>query len=434
METARMATSTKKHGERRSTRALRRDEKRLLAVLGLPTFGLALAITLVSTYVSKIAHGLTSSTIEIGVIVGAEGFVALFVPLIAGTWSDQLRSRYGGRLPFLFAGTPVVAAGLVLIGFVHSLLALALVVLLFFFAYFVAYEPYRALYPDLIDDEVEGRAQSTQALWRGAGTGLALLGGGLLLSLGRPVPFIGAAFVLVAAVLVFTAGLRRTGVRYQRAGARASLRDNARHLRALVAEHPALRAFLLANGLWELTLGALKSFIILYITVGLGRKLTVASIAVGVVALIILASTPVSGKLADRFGRMRTMRIALFVYGLGLLVPLFTPTIPIVIAAVPFVAFGGGVLMTLPYALLAPMMPDSEHGALTGFYSLSRGIGTMLGPILAGVAIEVFKSPLASTHGYAAMWGVCSVSALASIPLLSKIREHERDRHALSRS
>jgi len=407
--------------EERSSRPLRSDEKRLLAVLGLPTFGLALSITLVSTYVSKVAHGLTSSTIAIGAIVGGEGVVALFVPLIVGTWSDQLRTRFGGRLPFLFAGVPVVAAALVLIGFVHSLLGLGLVVLLFFFAYFVAYEPYRALYPDLVDDEVEGRAQSTQALWRGAGTGLALLGGGLLLSLGRPVPFIGAAFVLVGAVVVFAGALRRAGVRQQKAGKPAGLRDNARHLRELVAGHPELRAFLFANGLWELTLGALKSFIILYITIGLGKRLSVASIAVGVVALVILASTPVSGKLGDRFGRARTMRIALFVYGAGLLVPLFTRSIPVIVASVPFVAFGGGVLMTLPYALLAPMMPDSEHGALTGFYSLSRGLGTMLGPILAGIAIELLKSPLASTHGYAAIWAVCSASALASIPLLGKI-------------
>ena len=51
-------------------------------------------------------------------------------------------------------------------------------------------------------------------------------------------------------------------------------------------------------------------------------------------------------------------------------------------------AFGGGVTMSLPYALLIPMMPRGAHGAVTGLYSVSRGLGTALGPLLGGVAIQ----------------------------------------------
>jgi hypothetical protein len=85
----------------------------------------------------------------IGLIVGAEGFLALFV---------------------------------------------------FFLAYFVAYEPYRALYPDLVSDEIAGRGQSTQAVWRGAGTGLALVGGGLLYGVGRAAPFLASAVLAAVSI------------------------------------------------------------------------------------------------------------------------------------------------------------------------------------------------------------------------------------------
>lgn len=168
-----------------------------LALLGFPTFGLALSITLVSTYLPKVARQFTTSTTVIGVIVGAEGLMALWVPLVAGTWSDGVRSRLGARLPFVLAGVPVVVGGLVLMAFVQSLAALALAAGVFFVGYFVAYGPYRALYPDLVEDQVTGRAQSIQALWRGAGTGIALVGGGVLLSIGRPVPFLFAAAILL---------------------------------------------------------------------------------------------------------------------------------------------------------------------------------------------------------------------------------------------
>jgi hypothetical protein len=53
-------------------------------------------------------------------------------------------------------------------------------VAVFFVGYFIAYEPYRAFYPDLVGDEVAGRAQSTQAVWRGVGTGLAVCGAAAL--------------------------------------------------------------------------------------------------------------------------------------------------------------------------------------------------------------------------------------------------------------
>src|SRR5919202_2849829 len=177
-------------GRRASGRALRSGEKRTLVVLGLPTFGMALSVTTVSTYLSRVVEQFTSSTVLIGLILGGEGIVALFLPLVVGSWSDKLRTRIGGRLPFLIAGTPVMVVTLGLMGALSSLPAIAIATLAFFAGYFTAYEPYRALYPDLTADEIQGRAQSTQALWRGAGTGLALVGGGLLLAVAQPIPFI----------------------------------------------------------------------------------------------------------------------------------------------------------------------------------------------------------------------------------------------------
>ena len=77
--------------------------------------------------------------------------------------------------------------------------------------------------------------------------------------------------------------------------------------------------------------------------------------------------------------------------------------------------------MTLPYAILMPLMPDDAHGAITGFYSLSRGLGVMLGPLLAGATIQLAGGAFPSTHGYAAMWIVTSAAVLASIPLLGRL-------------
>jgi MFS family permease len=78
--------------------------------------------------------------------------------------------------------------------------------------------------------------------------------------------------------------------------------------------------------------------------------------------------------------------------------------------------------MTLPYAVLMPLMDDEEHGTLTGFYSLSRGVGTALGPLIAGAAISALSGAFTATKGYQAMWGVCAVAVLASLVPLRALR------------
>jgi MFS family permease len=181
-----------------------------------------------------------------------------------------------------------------------------------------------------------------------------------------------------------------------------------------------------ANALWELSLASLKTFVVLFLTLGVGLSLGTTVAIIGAVALLVLVAAPVSGKLGDRVGKTRVVTAALWVYGIGLLVPFMTQSVWIVLPAMPLIAFGGGMILTLPYAILMPLMPEREHGILTGFYSFSRGIGILLGPLLAGAAIGLLRDPLQTTGGYAAMWLVCSVSILATIPLMTPLRRREQ--------
>jgi MFS family permease len=397
-------------------RTLQRSELRILAILGVPTFALALAITTVSTYLPVLAKDFSDSSIVIGLLIGGEGLIALWLPLVVGSWSDRLRTPLGSRLPFILGASPVLVVALAVLGYVDSIAAAAIVVAVFFVAYFVAYEPYRALYPDLVDDEIAGRAQSSQAIFRGLGTFLALVGGGLLISISDPLPFLATALIVGLTMGAFCVA----GVRYRRRERpvqEEAVGEVVRRVADLVRGRRELQAFLVANALWELALSALKTFVVLYVTETLGLSLAGSSLAIGVAASVILVGAVVSGKLGDKLGRARVLRVALVVYGLGLLVP-FASTVPWVVAlAAPLVAFGGGVTMSLPYALLMPMMPRGAHGAVTGLYSLSRGVGTSLGPLLAGVAIQ------AAGGDYRWTWLVCGAAILVSLPVMAPLRD-----------
>jgi MFS family permease len=415
-------------------RRLTRRELRILGLLGIPTYALALAITLVTTYMPPLAKQFVGSTVVIGVIVGLEGLLALWLPLVVGTWSDRLRTRFGARLPFLAMATPVAAAALLVVGFVRTLPALFLAAFVFFFAYFWAYEPYRAMYPDAIPEEIAGRSQSSQAVFRGLGTGSALLGGGLLLGLAEPAPFVAGAAVLVVAMVAFAWALRR----YSTAGETQREREDhdeddqglsavARHVRDLVAQRPDLRAYMAANALWELALGALKTFVILYLTKGLGFGTAVAALIVGGVALVVLAGSVVAGKLGDRFGELPVMGGAMVVFGVPVVAAAFVTNHAILLSLTIVAAVGGGAIMSLPYGILIPLMSDEDHGTLTGLYSMSRGVGTALGPLLTGAAVTLLGGTLTATHGYGAMWLVVGAGALLSIWPVRRLSRRSRD-------
>ena len=69
----------------------------LLLLLGLPTFGLAFAISMLTTYGPVILIKLTDSTSKVGLLLGAEGALALFVPIVSGALSDRLEGTPSAR-------------------------------------------------------------------------------------------------------------------------------------------------------------------------------------------------------------------------------------------------------------------------------------------------------------------------------------------------
>jgi MFS family permease len=407
---------------------LEHDERTKLALLGVPTFALALSVTTVTAYLPVLSRRFVDSNLVIGVLLAMQGLLALWLPLLAGVASDRIRTRIGGRLPLLLAAAPVGAIALVAMGLVRSLWAMIPVATVFFAAYFIAYEPYRALYPDLVKEEVAGRSQSSQAIWRGAGTGLALIGGGLLFSIGAALPFVLAALILVLGIAGFSRAVVRRGVPLRPAPERTP-REAFFHLFELLRESRALRNFLAANALWELSLAALQTFVVLYVSQGLGYGTGVAALFIGAAALVVLVGAALSGPLGDRMGNPVLLAMTLPFYGLGLLVPLLGTEVWLLVPACVLVGLGGGVVMSLPYAVLIPLMPESDHGSVTGLYSASRGVGISLGPLLAGLAVSALSGVFAGTQGYTAMWLVCGLAILLSLWPLHRMRQALADAH-----
>lgn len=397
-------------------RRLSGDERRTYLLLGVPALGLGLAATTLTAYLPVLARELTTSHFLIGGVVGGEGLIALLLPVCVGAASDRVHTRLGPRLPFLLATAPPAALGLALAPFGRSILALGIDAVIFYASYFTYYAPYRALYSDIVPRAQSGRAQGIQALFRGAGMGSALVGGALLMPLWRPMPFVVAAAVLLAMTLVAVLGLRHRDWGSSRTDPD---RSAPAEVWALLRGRRDIRWFMLSNVLWQLTEGGLKTFIVLYLRRGLHKSFAFSAGAMAVVAAAAVLAAPLAGRLADRYGAVRVMRVLLLVFGAGLCVPTFSRSLGVLLPILPVVGMGGAMAFALPYTILMQIAPRGSHGAAAGLFDLSGGAGSLLGPVVTGAAIDLLRPVFVSTQGYAAMWPVIGLASLASMATLS---------------
>jgi MFS-type transporter involved in bile tolerance (Atg22 family) len=276
----------------------------------------------------------------------------------------------------------------------------------------------------LLPGSVFGRAQSVQHVLRGAALGLALIGGGFLFKAWHPAPFLIAAVVTTlacGAAIVLTVedgGHGRTFL-----GVRRYLRTSW----CILREEVDVRRFLLANAAWEAAFAAARTFVVLYITRGLGQPISTSSAVLGTVAFGYVCAAVVAGPLGDRFGLAHVIYYASFVYGGGFLVAgLAQRWHDWYYGAIFPVAFAGGVVMTLAWGLLFKLMPARHRGAISGLATWTKGFGLIVGAPAAGALIDVASRWLNATHGYQILWPLCGIPVLAAIPAVYRLRQTER--------
>ncbi|RDI74684.1 Major Facilitator Superfamily [Gaiella occulta] len=395
-----------------------------MVTLGVGAMGLAWSLTTTAAYLPPLLREFTGSTTLIALVLAAEGVFAITLPLVIGPWSDTFHTPLGRRRPFMLAAVGPIGFCLALIAFMPSLWTTALLVFAFFFAYYVYEPPYRGLYPDVLPDDVFGRAQGVQHLFRGVALGAALIGGGLLFHLWRPAPFLAASLIVTAACLVPIVLVREDGGRGQ---VFEGVGTYVRHSWRVLRRNPDVGKFLLANAAWEGTFAGARTFVVLYITVGLGQPLSTSTLVLAAVAGGYIVAALVSGPVGDRLGLARVITACSVVYGVGLLAGGLARTwhdwyLPIVFV----VAMFAGSVMTLAWGLLFKLMPAGDRGAVSGLATTTKGLGLIVGPLLAGALIDILRPTLASTSGYQALWPVLGIPILLVIPLVASLAAAEK--------
>jgi MFS family permease len=390
-----------------------------MVALAMGAFGLAWSLTTTAAYLPSLLREYTSSTTIVGLVLATEGVFALTLPLVIGPWSDTFHTPLGRRRPFMLAAIGPMAFGLALLAFMPSLWTTAIMLFGFFAAYYVYEPPYRGLYPDVLPGHLYGWAQGIQHIFRGVALGCALIGGGFLLHLWAPAPFLAAAVVVSIACLVpivFVAEDGGHGRVFE--GVRVYVTHSWRVLR----RNPDVGRFLVANTAWEGTFAGARTFVVLYFTEGLGESLGTSTTVLGAVAAGYIVAAALAGPIGARFALSRVIFVASGVYGVGLLAGgLGQEWHAWYLSFIFLVAIAGGLVMTLAWGLLFKLMPEKDRGAIAGLATTTKGIGLVIGPLAAGATIELLRGELSGTDGYQALWPVLGAPILIVMPFVAML-------------
>src|SRR6476646_3066715 len=93
---------------------------------------------------------------------------------------------------------------------------------------------------------------------------------------------------------------------------------------------------------------------------------------------------PITGWLANYFGRKRLLTLSISGFTIASFFCGFAPSLPILILCRVIQGAAGGALQPLSQAVLLEAFPPEQHGKAMGFWGLGIVVAPILGPVLGG--------------------------------------------------
>jgi MFS family permease len=339
------------------------------------------------------------NVVAFGIISAIAGICALFAFPLSGALSDRTVSRYGRRRPWIFGGTVLFAASLVLLGLQTTMVGIGVFWSLSLIGFCVLTAAITATISDRVPVNQRGYVSGWVSAPQAAGTILGILLV-TILALSTLVGYVVVAVLLVLPVLPF---LLKTPDAVLPAGSR-----------------PPLTAAVLLAGLWInprrfpdfgwtllgrilVNLGnALGTTLLLYFLMfGLDRGAGAEDdllLLTAVYMVFFIASALVVGKVSDRIGKRKIfVYIAAYLQALAALILAFVPDFSIAIAAAGLLGLGYGSFMAVDQALATQVLPDAHsRGKDLGIMNIATAVPQAIAPLL-GAAIVVICAGLATT-------------------------------------
>lgn len=347
------------------------------------TFFIAVGFGLIVPVLPQYADSFGVGALLVAVVVSAFAVMRLAAAPVAGPLVD----RFGER-PMYIAGLLIVAASSVATAFAGDYLQLLVYRGLGGIGSVMFTIAASSMVVKFSPPSIRGRVSS---MWGG----MFLIGGisgpffgGLLAQLGMQVPFLvyGGALLVAAAIVGFVLGRV-----HRRRGDRAAAPKLPPMPLAEALAAPAYRASLafgFANG-WA-NMGMRSAVVPLFVSQMLSGEPWAAGAIVATGAVGNVLSLQWSGRRSDRVGRRPLILAGLAVACAGSVLFAFTGELWFAFVASFVAGFGSGLCAPAQQAAVADIIGrDRSGGRPLATFQMAQDVGTIIGPIVAGVLIDL---------------------------------------------
>jgi MFS family permease len=379
-------------------------------------------------------HVLNLTEIYISVMVSLSAVVGLIMNFVWGIISDNTRSKFGRRRPFLLFGI-LAGIGMVLYGLSNNYILCVIIDVALIGVTSNAYSSAeRALIPDLVDLEKRGRANGIVQAVSYLGLIIALaffLLGNELFGVSGPgggtiIPQEGHFILLTIGGLIFAlCGI--IGFIFIKEKAPSELPPKKKFFAELketfnlkdIKNQKEFYKITLAATVFQSGIASVMPFLFIFIfDQGLSTIELLMAVAIGFILLFPIVIY--LGKLADKFGRKRFLPLIIVIISIAYCSVIFagsgaTFNYILFVVLLPFILIGLLGLDTVINAWAQDTLPVNKRGQYYGLFNIVYTISQVLGAFAGGFAAEILGLPWIFVIG--------AIFFIISIPFFLMVKE-----------
>jgi Na+/melibiose symporter-like transporter len=359
--------------------------------------------------------------------LGGMTFVGLFLAMViqplAGALSDNTRTQWGSRRPWMLFGTLFSLVFLALMAMTGKFWGLVTGYLLLQLASNAAHGPAQGLIPDLVPATHRGVASGVKNLFDMGGLVVTSLVAGQLMHDDNP----HLAFGIIGGVLAISTLITFLGTHeapFTPNGARKPKSDLRRLFRVDLKLYPAYRRLLFSRFMILLGIYVVQSFAQYYIRdwLRIPNAVAVTGNLMATIGVTLTLLVFPAGWLSDRFGRMRLNIGGGALAALGLVLLVFAQSVTALYIFGAIIGIATGTFLSVNWALATDLIPQDEAGKYLGLSNLATaGAGAF--SRLAGPLIDGFNAVMPGKYlGYPAVFLIAAACTLTGTVLLSRLK------------
>jgi MFS family permease len=405
------------------------------------TFFVALAIfaqestwNLYDSQVPPLLREHIGSAALVGLLMGMDNLLGIFIQPWMGNRSDNTRTSWGRRIPYLVVGMPLAA--LLFLAIPHAAAALPLLILVMFAYALVAnsFKPIaESLLPDFIPPERRSRANAVVKIATSLTVMVAALISLFLIDDYPRLSFAIPAVLMVASMVVLAAKLRdsrspayRTALeedreRHDAPSPGVRVKTRVRDIVLDIVRDPdrsrllLIVSILVFGGAWAASRALITPYGMEALNMSRGEA---GGLALPSGVAFIVAAYPVA-LLAERFGRLRVMMAGMAVFAAGMVLGTVVQTPAGAVVGLCVAAAGASSFLVNAVVVLWNLAPsDRVVGTYTGLYTVGWVGGGFLGPAVVGGMVDLTNWSLLLIH--VAIIAVVAVLVVARVSALQR--------------